>query len=61
MQTFKAVFFKPDPAEQKRKCDQLIRKNVRMLDRDIQSMKVSENKARQSIPASLETRRKEAC
>ncbi|KAJ9658442.1 Vacuolar protein-sorting-associated protein 24 [Neophaeococcomyces mojaviensis] len=49
MQTFKAVFFKPDPAEQKRKCDQLIRKNVRMLDRDIQNMKMSENKARQSI------------
>lgn len=49
MQTIKAVFFKPDPAEQKRKCDQLIRKNVRALDRDIGNMKNLESKTRNYI------------
>lgn len=49
MQSLKAVFFKPDPAEQKRKCDQLIRKNVRALDRDISNMKVLESKTRNYI------------
>lgn len=35
--------------EQKRKCDQLIRKNVRALDRDIQNMKNLESKTRNYI------------
>lgn len=49
MQTIKSVFFKPDPAEQKRKCDALIRKNVRGLDRDIANMRVLEGKTRTMI------------
>lgn len=49
MQTIKAIFFKPDPAEQKRKCDALIRKNIRALDRDIANLKVLENKTRTMI------------
>jgi len=49
MQSFKAVFFKPDPQEQKRKCDSIIRKNVRALDRDITNLKVTEQKTRTFI------------
>lgn len=49
MQTIKAIFFKPDPAEQKRKCDALIRKNIRALDRDIANLKVLEGKTRTMI------------
>ncbi|KAH0844284.1 hypothetical protein AYO21_00759 [Fonsecaea monophora] len=49
MQSFKAVFFKPDPQEQKRKCDSIIRKNVRALDRDITNLKVTEQKTRTLI------------
>ncbi|KAK5042897.1 hypothetical protein LTR84_012399 [Exophiala bonariae] len=49
MQSFKAVFFKPDPQEQKRKCDSIIRKNVRGLDRDILNLKVTEQKTKSLI------------
>jgi len=49
MQSFKAVFFKPDPQEQKRKCDSIIRKNVRSLDRDITNLKVTEQKTKSLI------------
>jgi len=49
MQSFKAVFFKPDPQEQKRKCDSIIRKNVRTLDRDITNLKVTEQKTKSLI------------
>ncbi|EPE25682.1 hypothetical protein GLAREA_01594 [Glarea lozoyensis ATCC 20868] len=49
MESIKAVFFKPDPQAQVRKCNQLIRANTRKLDRDIASLKVVENKAKQSI------------
>ncbi|KAJ9501428.1 Vacuolar protein-sorting-associated protein 24 [Exophiala xenobiotica] len=49
MQSFKAVFFKPDPQEQKRKCDGIIRKNLRGLDRDITNLKVTEQKTRSLI------------
>jgi len=49
MQSFKAVFFKPDPKEQKQKCDSIIRKNVRALDRDIVNLKVTEQKTRSLI------------
>jgi len=51
MQSIKAVFFKPDPAEQKRKCDSIIRKNVRQLDRDIAQMRTLESKTKQLIVA----------
>ncbi|KAL2438313.1 Vacuolar protein-sorting-associated protein 24 [Exophiala dermatitidis] len=49
MQSLKAVFFKPDPQEQKRKCDNIIRKNVRALDRDINNLKVTEQKTKSLI------------
>ncbi|KAG9239194.1 putative vacuolar protein-sorting-associated protein 24 [Amylocarpus encephaloides] len=49
MESIKAVFFKPDPQAQVRKCNQLIRQNTRKLDRDIASLKVVESKARSSI------------
>ncbi|KAI1610740.1 Snf7-domain-containing protein [Exophiala viscosa] len=52
MQSFKAVFFKPDPQEQKRKCDSIIRKNVRALDRDITNLRVTEQKTRSLIQQS---------
>ncbi|KAF7846046.1 hypothetical protein BT93_L5455 [Corymbia citriodora subsp. variegata] len=49
MQSLKAVFFKPDPAEQKRKCDQLIKKNVRAIDKDIANMRNLESKTKSLI------------
>lgn len=49
MQTIKAIFFKPDPAEQRRKCDALIKKNIRALDRDIANLKVLEGRTRTMI------------
>ncbi|TVY26159.1 Vacuolar protein-sorting-associated protein [Lachnellula hyalina] len=49
MESIRAVFFKPDPQVQVRKCNQLIRQNTRKLDRDIAQLKVVENKARTSI------------
>ncbi|KAI6249409.1 Vacuolar protein sorting-associated protein [Erysiphe necator] len=49
METIKAVFFKPDPQVQVRKCNQLIRQNTRKLDRDIAATKVVENKAKTLI------------
>ncbi|EKD12218.1 uncharacterized protein L3040_000313 [Drepanopeziza brunnea f. sp. 'multigermtubi'] len=49
METIKAVFFKPDPQAQVRKCNQLIRANTRKLDRDITNMKLAENKAKSLI------------
>ncbi|CAD6502760.1 BgTH12-05350 [Blumeria graminis f. sp. triticale] len=49
MENIRAVFFKPDPQAQVRKCNQLIRQNTRKLDRDITAMKVAENKAKSLI------------
>ncbi|PBP25726.1 glycerophosphoryl diester phosphodiesterase [Diplocarpon rosae] len=49
MESIKAVFFKPDPQAQVRKCNQLIRQNTRKLDRDIANMKLAENKAKSLI------------
>ncbi|KAL3421477.1 Snf7 family protein [Phlyctema vagabunda] len=49
METLKAVFWKPDPQAQVRKCNQLIRQNTRKLDRDIAQLKVVENKTRTLI------------
>ncbi|KAL9619972.1 MAG: hypothetical protein Q9160_005441 [Pyrenula sp. 1 TL-2023] len=49
MESIKAVFFKPDPAVQMRKCNSLIRENTRKLDRDINSLKTLDQKTRQYI------------
>ncbi|POS87480.1 hypothetical protein EPUL_002345 [Erysiphe pulchra] len=49
METIRAVFFKPDPQAQVRRCNQLIRQNTRKLDRDIAATKVVENKAKTLI------------
>ncbi|KAE8453563.1 hypothetical protein EG329_010424 [Mollisiaceae sp. DMI_Dod_QoI] len=49
MESLKAMFVKPDPQTQVRKCNQLIRQNTRKLDRDIANMKLAENKARNLI------------
>jgi len=49
METIRAVFLKPDPQAQIRKCNQLIRTNTRKLDRDIAQLKVVENKTKDLI------------
>lgn len=51
MDTFKSVFFKPDPKEQKRKCDSLIRKSRRQIDRQIQDQTNARRKAEAQIRA----------
>jgi charged multivesicular body protein 3 len=49
MDSFKAVFFKPDPREQKRKCDSLIRQNKREIDRSLGQLRTTEAKLKQTI------------
>ncbi|MCJ1258085.1 Vacuolar protein-sorting-associated protein 24 [Lignoscripta atroalba] len=49
MESIKAVFWKPDPAAQMRKCNSLIRANTRKLDRDMQNLKSLESKTKQYI------------
>jgi charged multivesicular body protein 3 len=49
MDSFKAVFFKPDPKEQKRKCDTLIRQNKREIDRSVMKMRNSTTKTKADI------------
>ncbi|CAF9939724.1 MAG: Vacuolar protein-sorting-associated protein 24 [Alectoria fallacina] len=49
MESIKAVFFKPDPAAQMRKCSSLIRANTRKLDRDMLQLKQLDQKTRQYI------------
>jgi len=49
MESLKAVFWKPDPAAQMRKCNALIRQNTRKLDRDILQLKNLELKTKQYI------------
>ncbi|KAI1110153.1 Snf7 family protein [Nemania sp. NC0429] len=51
METLKAMFAKPDPNAQMRKCNQLIRSNLRKLDRDIAAMKQVEQKTKGLIVA----------
>ncbi|KAI1974138.1 Vacuolar protein-sorting-associated protein 24 [Ophidiomyces ophidiicola] len=51
MESLKAVFFKPDPATQMRKCNALIRSNTRKLDRDIAQLKALDIKTKQFIVA----------
>ncbi|TGZ83419.1 hypothetical protein EX30DRAFT_304914 [Ascodesmis nigricans] len=52
METIKAMFWKPDPAAQLRKCNQLIRKNTRELDRHMSQLKNLEISTRNMIIAS---------
>ncbi|KAH7146417.1 Snf7-domain-containing protein [Dactylonectria macrodidyma] len=49
METFKALFVKPDPQAQMRKCNALVRSNIRKLDRDITLVKQTEAKTKNLI------------
>ncbi|KAK8920464.1 hypothetical protein H634G_02381 [Metarhizium anisopliae BRIP 53293] len=49
METFKNLFAKPDPQAQFRKCNALIRSNIRKLDRDITANKQNEIKIKNLI------------
>ncbi|KAH7134715.1 Snf7-domain-containing protein [Dactylonectria estremocensis] len=49
METFKALFVKPDPQAQMRKCNALVRGNIRKLDRDIALVKQTEAKTKNLI------------
>ncbi|KAK0759948.1 hypothetical protein N5P37_007024 [Trichoderma harzianum] len=49
METFKSLFVKPDPQQQMRKCNALLRANVRKLDRDIAQVKQVEIKTKNLI------------
>ncbi|KAI1369033.1 Snf7 family protein [Xylaria arbuscula] len=51
MESLKALFVKPDPNAQMRKCNQLIRSNLRKLDRDINAVKQVEQKTKNLIVA----------
>ncbi|KAM5345737.1 hypothetical protein ACJ41O_011598 [Fusarium nematophilum] len=49
METFKSLFSKPDPQAQVRKCNALIRQNIRKIDRDIMTIKQVEAKTKNLI------------
>lgn len=49
METIRGLLFKPTPEEQKRKCNALVRQNVRKLDRDILQLRTTESKTKQLI------------
>jgi len=49
MQTIRSFVWGPTPEEQKRKCNALVRQNVRKLDRDIQGLKQTEQKTKTLI------------
>ncbi|KAI1438962.1 Snf7 family protein [Xylaria sp. CBS 124048] len=51
MESLKALFVKPDPNAQIRKCNQLIRSNLRKLDRDITATRQVELKTKNLIIA----------
>ncbi|TGJ87262.1 hypothetical protein E0Z10_g1545 [Xylaria hypoxylon] len=51
MESLKALFVKPDPNAQMRKCNQLIRSNLRKLDRDIAAVRQVEQKTKSLILA----------
>ncbi|RKU43314.1 Vacuolar protein-sorting-associated protein 24 [Coniochaeta pulveracea] len=51
METIRGLFAKPDPAAQMRKCNMLIRSNMRKLDRDIAQVKAVETKTKNLILA----------
>ncbi|KAA8893272.1 Snf7-domain-containing protein [Sphaerosporella brunnea] len=56
MESIKAMFWKPDPAAQLRKCNQLIRKNTRELDRHVVNLRQLEAKTRSLILQSSKSR-----
>ncbi|KJY01944.1 snf7 family protein [Zymoseptoria brevis] len=49
MDAARRFFYGPSPEEQQRKCKSLLRSNDRKLDRDLQNLKVLENKTRSLI------------
>ncbi|KAK7208785.1 hypothetical protein V2G26_015963 [Clonostachys chloroleuca] len=49
MEAFKSLFAKPDPQQQVRKCNALLRSNIRKLDRDILQVKQTEAKTKTLI------------
>ncbi|KAI9158630.1 Vacuolar protein-sorting-associated protein 47 [Paramyrothecium foliicola] len=49
METLRAMFAKPDPQAQVRKCNSLLRSNIRKLDRDIAAVKQVEIKTKNLI------------
>ncbi|CAI6246957.1 unnamed protein product [Periconia digitata] len=49
METIRGLLWKPTPEEQKRKCNALVRQNVRKLDRDILQLKQTEQKTKNFI------------
>ncbi|KAL6879510.1 Snf7 domain-containing protein [Trichoderma longibrachiatum] len=51
MEAFKSLFAKPDPQAQARKCNAMIRSNIRKLDRDIAQVKQVEIKTKNLILA----------
>ncbi|KAI6380449.1 hypothetical protein MCOR25_001641 [Pyricularia grisea] len=51
METLKSLFVKPDPQAQMRKCNAMIRQNIRKLDRDIAQVKQVETKTKNLIVA----------
>ncbi|KAK3320859.1 Snf7-domain-containing protein [Cercophora scortea] len=51
MESLKALFVKPDPQAQIRKCNAMIRANIRKLDRDIAALKANETKIKNLIVA----------
>ncbi|KAK3304324.1 Snf7-domain-containing protein [Chaetomium strumarium] len=51
METLRGLFAKPDPQAQYRKCNALLRQNMRKLDRDIAQIKATEVKTKNLIIA----------
>jgi charged multivesicular body protein 3 len=49
MDAIRGLLWRPTPEEQKRKCNALVRANVRKLDRDIQQLKAAEVKTKNLI------------
>ncbi|OLN92206.1 Vacuolar protein-sorting-associated protein 24 [Colletotrichum chlorophyti] len=49
METLRALFVKPDPQQQLRKCNALIRSNIRKLERDINQVRQVESKTKNLI------------
>ena len=49
MEYIKRAIYGPDPKEQKRNCDNMVRKNIREIDKQIYSLKSVENKTKVMI------------
>ncbi|KAI5842879.1 Snf7-domain-containing protein [Morchella snyderi] len=56
MESIKAMIWGPDPTVQLRKCNQLIRKNTRELDRHIQQLRSLESKTKAQILTTSKSR-----